>query len=600
LPLSLEKLIEGFSIETKKLPFPYKFITEDKVKSNYIGEIPNYSDYYKHFNLENYNKYIEISDSFKDKQWDLTEETKNYLYNDIKSLYEVIDKFSKEIYSIERYNITDAVTISSLSLNIFLTNYYNQNKTPIHIPRINQYKEIKSAYFGGRVEIYKTYGEDLYIYDVNSLYPYVMLKDMPVGNIIKSSDTNLDNYFGFCYAAVNVPSHVKNPVLSYRDDLGNVYNPTGNWTGMFSSEILKLARDVDKAEISIKYGYKFDRGKDVFKKYVEKYFNLKKEASIEKNNAKRTLAKLLLNSLYGRFGLKYHGSKTDIVTSERAKELTLKYKILDNIVIDEENEVEIIKYTSEPSDVLKDIDKKGYFDLISKTEYSSEDFINRSLPISAMITSYAACFMNKFLNLPDNECYYSDSDTDSVVLKKPLSPEYVGNSLGQFKFVGKAKKAYFISPKTYCLVLENGEKIIKSKGIDNLNLNENNFIDMLYSLNIKTTNNFKFKRDFNNFTINYKEYDFTVSPKITKREPIYENYKIIDTKPLYVNNGILITKNAIKFNFGVVHYNSNKYALIPFINLKNKIVLYKNSNKNALIPFIKFKNKIVLYKNSNI
>jgi len=68
LPLSLEKLIEGFSIETNKLPFPYKFITEDKVKSNYIGEIPSYSYYYKHFNLENYNKYIELANKFKNKQ----------------------------------------------------------------------------------------------------------------------------------------------------------------------------------------------------------------------------------------------------------------------------------------------------------------------------------------------------------------------------------------------------------------------------------------------------------------------------------------------------------------------------------------------------
>ena len=329
---------------------------------------------------------------------------------------------------------------------------------------------------------------------------------------------------------------------------------------MFSSELLKYARDIDKADITIKYGYKFERGKDVFKKYVEHYFNVKKEAEIENNKGKRTLAKLLLNSLYGRFGLKYQGSKTDIVSSSKARELTLRYKVLENFVIDKNNQLEIIKYTSEPSDVLKDIDQKGYMNLISKKEYNNEDFINRSLPISAMITSYAACFMHKFLNIPGNDCYYSD--TDCAVLKHPLDPTNVGNNLGQFKFIGKAKRAYFISPKTYCLVMENGDTIIKSKGINSLNLSENDFIDMLYGINIQKTNNYKFKKDFNNLKINYHKYTYTVSPKILKRAPIYENYKIIDSIPLVVINDQLIKNKVVKFNYGIVSYNRNKYSLI--------------------------------------
>jgi hypothetical protein len=55
-----------------------------------------------------------------------------------------------------------------------------------------------------------------------------MLNDMPIGKIIKSTDTNLDNYFGFCYASVTVPSNVKNPVLPFRNEYGEVYNPVGN------------------------------------------------------------------------------------------------------------------------------------------------------------------------------------------------------------------------------------------------------------------------------------------------------------------------------------------------------------------------------------
>jgi hypothetical protein len=329
---------------------------------------------------------------------------------------------------------------------------------------------------------------------------------------------------------------------------------------MFSSELLKYARDVDNVNIAIKYGYKFERGIDVFKKYVEHYFNIKRDAELENNMGKRTLAKLLLNSLYGRFGLKYQGSRTDIVSSSKTRELTLKYKVLENFVIDKDNQLEIIKYTSEPSDILKDIDPKGYLNIISKKENSNEDFINRSLPISAMITSYAACFMHKILNIPGNECYYSD--TDCAVLKYPLNPTYVGNNLGQFKYIGKAKRAYFISPKTYCLVMENGETIIRSKGINSLNLSENDFIEMLYGLNIQKTNNYKFKKDFNNLKINYQKYTYTISPKMLKRAPIYENYKIIDSKPLIVNNDQLIKNKVVNFNYGIVLYNKHKYSLI--------------------------------------
>jgi hypothetical protein len=156
------------------------------------------------------------------------EENDKYIHNDVKSLYEVIEKFNNEIYELESVNVNDVVSISSLALNIFLTNYYDANKNPIHISKYKQYKEIKTCYFGGRVEVFKTYGEDLYIYDVNSLYPFVMLMDAPTGNSIKSTDPNLDNYFGFCYATVEVPDTIYNPLLPFRDVVGNTYNSVGN------------------------------------------------------------------------------------------------------------------------------------------------------------------------------------------------------------------------------------------------------------------------------------------------------------------------------------------------------------------------------------
>jgi hypothetical protein len=558
LPQSLENLIKGFNIETQKLLFPYKFVNKDNL--NYTGSIPTF-DYYINngiYEKSKHERYLELAKEFENKPWNLIEETKKYIYNDIKSLYDIIEKFSKDVYDVESINISDVVSISSLTLKIFLTNYYDSKRTPIHIPRYKQHKDIKKAYYGGRTEVLKTYGEDLYLYDVNSLYPSVMLKDMPVGNLVKSSDTNLDNYFGFCYVTVEVPESCKNPALAYRDSRGSIYNPVGSWTGWYSSEILKTARDVDKAKIIVHYGYKLKKGENVFTNFIHNYFELKRKATEQKNDGLRMLAKLMLNSLYGRFGLKYILTTTKIVSSSEFKELSLKYKVLDSFRFDEENDLEYIRYAKEPSDILEDLDAESYKKLVSKEGSGSEDFITRSLPISAMVTSYAASFMHPFLNMSDNECYYTD--TDSLVLKHPLDPKYVGDGLGQFKLVGKIKRAYFISPKLYCIILENGDTIIKAKGVDSKHLTEQDFIEMLYGCN-KVIPIHRFVKDLKNSTVHYEKSTYLITPQILKRYVIIKDGLTIDTKPFIVKDGVLIKDDIIKLNHSLIKYNPNQHAI---------------------------------------
>lgn len=60
-------------------------------------------------------------------------------------------------------------------------------------------------------------------------------------------------------------------------------------------------------------GYKFERGKDVFKSYVEDLYNIKKNSS---NVVERNTAKLMLNSLYGRFGMKEITSQIKVIKAK--------------------------------------------------------------------------------------------------------------------------------------------------------------------------------------------------------------------------------------------------------------------------------------------
>lgn len=51
----------------------------------------------------------------------------------------------------------------------------------IPLTKGNIYNAIKESYFGGLVDVYKNNGVNLHYYDINSLYPFSMLKPMPVG-----------------------------------------------------------------------------------------------------------------------------------------------------------------------------------------------------------------------------------------------------------------------------------------------------------------------------------------------------------------------------------------------------------------------------------
>jgi len=82
------------------------------------------------------------------------------------------------------------------------------------------YSQIKKGYTGGAVDVYKPYGKEVYRYDVNSLYPYVMKEfAMPVGHgIYFEGDISLveNKPFGIFEVEVAAPENLKVPILQLR------------------------------------------------------------------------------------------------------------------------------------------------------------------------------------------------------------------------------------------------------------------------------------------------------------------------------------------------------------------------------------------------
>ena len=107
--------------------------------------------------------------------------------------------------------------------------------------------------------------------------------------------------------------------------------------------------------------------------------------------------------------------------------------------------------------------KEGFIsgDLLTYNKYflsywsdqSSEldsDWIPRlaAVQIAAAVTAYARMYMYPFISRVD--CHYTD--TDSVVLQHPLSPDDISSeSLGKFKFEYKVKELLVLAPKSYCI-----------------------------------------------------------------------------------------------------------------------------------------------------
>jgi hypothetical protein len=164
----------------------------------------------------------------------------------------------------------------------------------------------------------------------------------------------------------------------------------------------------------------------------------------------------------------------------------------------------------------------------SNLDKNIDVFKDVSIAISAMVTSYARIFMSKIrleiLN-KGGKIYYID--TDGIVTDIDLSlinPNLVGAGLGKFKLVHLIKEAYFISNKTYCLVLEDGTVTVKSKGVVSDEMDLEDFKTLYYQAESIRTIKRQTVRDYTKGSVSIDTVDVYVSSEsFTKREKIYNS-----------------------------------------------------------------------------
>lgn len=143
------------------------------------------------------------------------------------ALYDILSVANKRFYLDYNIQMNSTLTISKMALELYLMEDYKNN-----LPLVNDrklYSYIKNAYYGACTEVYRPYGENLFYYDVNSLYPYVALNDMPGLECTYIHSPNkgmkLANLFGFFYCEIEANKAYLG-LLPYRAEQGWIFPPS--------------------------------------------------------------------------------------------------------------------------------------------------------------------------------------------------------------------------------------------------------------------------------------------------------------------------------------------------------------------------------------
>lgn len=569
LSSSLDTLTKGFDVKNLKRDFPYNFVNEKTI--NYKGQTPDI----KYFNKISTSEYKEL---FTLDNWSLKKESLDYLKTDILGLLEVLDKFKSDLFIEHNLDLTEGLTISRLALNKYLKSYMKNSKIPL-VNKLNQFNFMYFGYYGGRTEVFKPYGTNLKYYDINSLYPKAALNNMPGLNCYYKKSTtdkglSLDNgLFGIFKAKVKTNNNYLG-LLPVKTNYGLIF-PIGEYIGIWPTPELKYAKD-NGYDIQIIEGYAFDEIPSYFSEYILDLYDLKSKTT----GSQKSINKSLLNNLLGRFGLNIIKPISKILNKSKLDSLLSTRKI--NSIEEINSDAFLVNYNPlvdydiclmHGVDYTKALTENKNFNI----EKNIDLFQDVSVIIAALVTSYARVYMlqimEAIINIGGN-IYYTD--TDSIITDITLDPKLVGKELGKFKLEYDIKEGYFISNKTYCLLLNNGKTIIKCKGIKNDSLTLDDFKSMyfdykdVYGLKKSTIT------QLSKGSVTIENTKLLIQHNVyTKRKKVYDSKNLwVDTKPLYIDN---LTKsitlysppslNIVKFTPSIFIPSSSLTALQKFMKI---------------------------------
>ena len=256
----------------------------------------------------------------------------------------------------------------------------------------------RDSYFGGQLETYHIgdINEKLYQYDVASLYPYVMkdrrypvhLKEYHISEQATTGFPGIDPSSSIAQVFICSPEET----FPIRVKQGIMYMNGNGWITLAGPE---LAYAYKKGYIFATRSWATYVCKTLFNDFVDYFWELKLSAERTGDLVQRTFAKLLLNSLYGKFAqLGAHLIPTDDYMPLNE----FGYSTIDNLSNDSTD-----RYLN-------------FFDIVFKEVKGKE--LAFSVPaISTFVTAHARQHMRRLKDIVGRDNYYYMS-TDSLMVNE--------------------------------------------------------------------------------------------------------------------------------------------------------------------------------------
>lgn len=366
----------------------------------------------------------------------------------------------------------------------------------------------RDAFFGGRTNATCLYykpkqGEQILYYDFTSLYPFVNKNKMyPIGHpeIIYQNFGDIRQYFGFAKVKVYTPRGLYFPVLPHKSGGKLMFSLCATCTEKQQVTVCHH-NDEERAltgtwctvelNVAVEKGYRiaeiyevwhFERKSNtLFSGYINMHLRQKQEASgypewckteedkeryvrdyekkegvrlrrehIEVNPAKRQIAKLFLNSLWGKFGQATNHTTTAVVTDPEELFMYLfvpHYDVSSCEFVDDEAAVVTWK--------------------AAKNHPTKSTCTN--VFIASFTTAYARLELYNLLDRLGDRCLYHDTDSVIFISREGAWSPVLGDYLGQLtsEIPPNTSITEFVAagPKTYGYALSNGVTVLKVKGL---------------------------------------------------------------------------------------------------------------------------------------
>jgi len=215
-----------------------------------------------------------------------------YLKSDCVYLYELVAGFA------ERYGVQ--LTQAGAAMN----QWKKVSKADVPDSGKKFYQDFSPYYYGGRVQCFKSgiIEKNFAVYDINSAYPFAMLQKHPystdymhVMGYAKNADfykVRCVSHGAFPFRGMGDPGKAAGLWFPH-DSERREYTVTG-WE-------YQAAKDTDTiSRPQVVESYLFQNRID-FADYINRFYELRLKAKAEGNEAESLFAKLLMNSLYGKF-----------------------------------------------------------------------------------------------------------------------------------------------------------------------------------------------------------------------------------------------------------------------------------------------------------